>query len=51
MNNFKNNNYRDIYNYYNMINSTRSNYIKDYGPEPFVCNIEEITKSNNTFRT
>ena len=51
MNNFKNNNYRDIYNYYNMINSTRSNYIKDYGPEPFVCNIEEITKSNNTFKT
>jgi len=24
---------------------------KDYGPEPFVVNIEEVTKLNNTFRT
>lgn len=24
---------------------------KDYGPEPFVVNIEEVTKQNNTFRT
>lgn len=24
---------------------------KDYGPEPFVINIEEATKQNNTFRT
>lgn len=24
---------------------------KDYGPEPFVVNIEEVTKKNNTFRT
>ena len=24
---------------------------KDYGPEPFVVNIEEATKQNNTFRT
>ncbi len=24
---------------------------KDYGPEPFVVNIEEATKRNNTFRT
>lgn len=23
----------------------------DYGPEPFVVNIEEVTKQNNTFRT
>jgi len=25
--------------------------LKDYGPEPFVVNIEEATKQNNTYRT
>ncbi|SCZ10293.1 cupin domain-containing protein [Alkaliphilus peptidifermentans] len=25
--------------------------LKDYGPEPFVVNIEKATKQNNTFRT
>lgn len=25
--------------------------LQDYGPEPFVVNIEEATKQNNTFRT
>jgi mannose-6-phosphate isomerase-like protein (cupin superfamily) len=25
--------------------------LKDYGPEPFVVNIEQATKQNNTFRT
>jgi mannose-6-phosphate isomerase-like protein (cupin superfamily) len=25
--------------------------LKDYGPEPFVVNIEEVTKRNNTYRT
>lgn len=25
--------------------------LKDYGPEPFVVNIEEVTKQNDTFRT
>lgn len=25
--------------------------LKDYGLEPFVVNIEEVTKRNNTFRT
>jgi mannose-6-phosphate isomerase-like protein (cupin superfamily) len=25
--------------------------LKDYGPEPFVVNIEEATKQNNNFRT
>ncbi|MEK0291456.1 cupin domain-containing protein [Caldifermentibacillus hisashii] len=25
--------------------------IRDYGPEPFVVDIEEVTKQNNTFRT
>ncbi len=26
-------------------------HFKDYGPEPFVVNIDEATKENNTFRT
>ena len=25
--------------------------LKDYGPEPFIVNIEEATKQNNTYRT
>lgn len=25
--------------------------LKDYGPKPFVVNIDEVTKQNNTFRT
>lgn len=28
-----------------------TNTIRDYGPEPFVVNIEEVTKENKTFRT
>ena len=33
--------------------TNRNNYIilKDYGPEPFVINIDQATKQNNTFRT
>ena len=27
------------------------NALRDYGPEPFVVNIEEATKNNNNFRT
>ncbi|WP_268877864.1 cupin domain-containing protein [Anaerosacchariphilus polymeriproducens] len=27
------------------------NTMKDYGPNPFVVNIEEVTKQNNMFRT
>jgi mannose-6-phosphate isomerase-like protein (cupin superfamily) len=33
---------------------TDSNFdikLKDYGPEPFVVNIDEATKKNNTYRT
>jgi len=26
-------------------------YLKDYGPEPFVIDIDRATKQNNTFRT
>ena len=33
-------------------NETKNDYIKlkDYGPEPFVVNIEEATTQNNNFR-
>ena len=46
--------YDDVYgymNYYNMdYNRMNPYYIKDYGAEPFVININEITKQNNNFR-
>ena len=39
-------------NYYNMeYNRMNPYYIKDYGTEPFVININEVTKQNNNFRT
>jgi mannose-6-phosphate isomerase-like protein (cupin superfamily) len=34
-----------------MYNSGYYTRFADYGPEPFVVNIEEVTKRNNTFRT
>ena len=49
-----NNNYFNRYygnymsNYYNRM---YTNSIRHYGPDPFVVNIEEMTKENNTFRT
>lgn len=47
------NRYYDNYmdNHYNSYSRMYTNTIKDYGPEPFEVNIEEITKRNNTFRT
>ena len=51
-NNYFNSSYDNyMNNYYNRYHSTNANLIRDYGPEPFVVNIEEITKLNNTFRT
>ena len=51
-NNYFNGNYDNyMNNYYNRYHSTNANLIRDYGPEPFVVNIEEITQLNNTFRT
>lgn len=45
----------DLYNYlncYNMnFNKLNPKYIKDYGADPFVININEATKQNNNFRT
>lgn len=51
-NNYFNSSYDNyMNNYYNRYHSTNANLIRDYGSEPFVVNIEEITKLNNTFRT
>lgn len=55
MNNFCGNHY-DNYRPYNMcgcMNYNRMNpeYIKEYGADPFVININEATKQNNNFRT
>ena len=36
---------------YNSNFSKQSAKLKDYGPEPFVINIEEATTQNNTYRT
>ena len=47
------NNYGNYYNPYNYMNyyNMNPNYIRDYGPEPFIMNINEVTKQNNNFRT
>ena len=39
------------YEYTQMYDPRQSTKIKDYGPEPFVVNIEDITMQNNNFRT
>ena len=48
-------NYNGFYeymNYYNLpYNRMNQRYTRDYGPNPFVINIEEETKQNDTFRT
>lgn len=49
--------YTDEIDYDSRFNFLRSEYtnsfieLKDYGPEPFVVNINEATKQNDTFRT
>lgn len=47
------NSYGNYYNPYNYMNyyNMNPNYIIDYGPEPFVININEATMQNNNFRT
>ncbi len=37
--------------YRNILNGTNQYGFKDYGPEPFVVNINEATKRNKTYRT
>ena len=39
------------YNPYAVVNDSRREMLKDYGPNPFVININEATKQNNNFRT
>ena len=58
MNNFyghkrRNPNFSSNYQTSNNLTNNRKNpsSIKDYGPEPIVVNIENITKQNDTFRT
>ncbi|MDX8046728.1 cupin domain-containing protein [Gracilibacillus sp. S3-1-1] len=38
-------------NEYRSYTGDSSNYLTDYGPNPFVININEATKQNNTYRT
>lgn len=40
-----------INNYYNPYYRMYTNPVRDYGPDPFVVNIEDVTKANDTFRT
>ena len=45
---------RNPYNFYGQTNNSnrkQMTYIKDYGPDSFVVNIEEITGQNTNFRT
>lgn len=65
MNNMYRNDNNQYFDFYNMDNNMNyynpyyrkddvylnSNYIRDYGLEPFVMNLEEITKKNDSFRT
>lgn len=44
-------NYQDHSRQYPNQPISNSILLRDYGPEPFVVNIEEATKQNNTFRT
>jgi mannose-6-phosphate isomerase-like protein (cupin superfamily) len=39
------------YQYWQSLIETRNIELKDYGKEPFVVNIDDVTKQNNTFRT
>jgi mannose-6-phosphate isomerase-like protein (cupin superfamily) len=41
----------NTYDYYRYLNNNGNFTITDYGPNPFVVNINEVTKQNNTFRT
>ena len=50
--NYLNNEYRAYpYPYGNNSRNAQYTSFGDYGPEPFVINIEDITKQNVTFRT
>jgi len=44
-------NYNPAYGYRYAPNMNNPVELKDYGPQPFVTNMEELTKHNQTFRT
>lgn len=43
--------YANKFNTFRLPNSNGNTLLTDYGPKPFVININEATKQNNTFRT
>jgi mannose-6-phosphate isomerase-like protein (cupin superfamily) len=43
--------YGSAYDFYRSVGTDSLTELRDYGLEPFVVNIEEATKQNNTFRT
>ena len=43
--------YENMYHANRMTNGNGGTMFKDYGPNPFVVNINEATKQNNTYRT
>lgn len=43
--------YANQYRYWQSLNTPRNIELKDYGKDPFVVNINEATRQNNTFRT
>ena len=48
---YPNQTYANGFNSFRSSNGNGSMLIKDYGPKPFVVNINEATKQNNTYRT
>lgn len=46
--NYPNNQYNG---YFNEVENNRPIELKDYGPEPYVVNIDQATKQNDTYRT
>ncbi|RED55103.1 cupin domain-containing protein [Cohnella lupini] len=55
-NNWNNNNWSNnwnpfYYNWYNYNRNTGAIILSDYGPKPFVVNIDQASKQNNNYRT
>lgn len=49
--NYYNNVHANQYALHHALNEYKDMLLKDYGPNPFVININEATKQNNTYRT
>lgn len=50
-NDYHNPRFKNTHRYHSHANQCTKPYSKDYGPRPFIININEITKQNNNFRT